>query len=138
MRVSRVCRALALVAGLLPTAVSAEEAIFLCHDDTGVPEKLRVDVAHKGVAMLSGRAPGRCLAVFIDGDTGPVYETTSDYCLFAAWAKGESARQFVSVSGNVVTFGATGAGGTQTFTLDMANGVLDYAGGTDKCLRAKS
>jgi hypothetical protein len=138
MRVSRVCLALAVVAWLQPTAVEAGEAFFFCHDDTGVPESLRIDVAHKRVTMISGRSPGRCLMEFADGAFGPVYENPQgEYCVFTALSQGQSAREFVSVSGNSVTFGATGEGGTQKFTLDMANGILDYAGGPDECHKAR-
>ena len=112
---------------------------YSCRDSGGVPETIRVDVAHKRVLLITGQPPQHCVMEFDDGAVEPLYRTGPGYlCIVAALADpGERVHKFMAVSGGEITFGATGQGGTQKFVLDTRRGVLEYAEGPDECHRAK-
>ncbi|HEY2068136.1 MAG TPA: hypothetical protein VGG48_01165 [Rhizomicrobium sp.] len=135
MPVSRFLGPFVMALGLLPMIANAEE-IYFCHDDNGVPENIHIDTARKQVVFISGRSPQRCGIGLRDGAYLQMFwPIPGEICLFGGT---ERVHQFVSISNGVVTFGATGANGTQKFTLDEATGVLQYAAGTDECHKAQS
>ncbi len=135
MRISKHCMALAFAA-LLPSGAWASDIVYFCHDDSGTPEIVRFDPARKHVTMISGRAPGRCQFQFSEGGAYGYEAPPGDYCVMGALLGGAKVRTFVSTSGANLSFGATGEGGTKHFTLDAANGLLEYDGGPDECHRA--
>ena len=65
--------ALALVIGLSPVAARAGDDLFICRDERGVREDVKVNMAQRKVSMITGRSPGRCMLVFEDGAYGPTY-----------------------------------------------------------------
>ncbi len=128
----RVCAALTVIIGLSPVATRAGEIIFFCHDDKGASSDLKIDITRKRVTAISGRSPYRCIFQLQDGAYGSVYSAPEgETCPYGA-----SGQQFVSISGEVVTFSVKKPDVTSTATLDMQTGVLESPVDTEECHRA--
>jgi len=140
MRLVGIFNAIALVAGLSPVVARAADDVFICRDEHGVREDVRMNVAQRKVTLITGQSPGRCIATYVDGVFGPIFTAPDGescfYVIMGGSDRDSYARQYVTIRGNIVSWGAKNDNGTTIpISLDRQSGVLEYSGHMDECHR---
>lgn len=143
MSLMRAFKRAALLACLCPASALAAEDVYLCQDDKGVPENVRVDYSHKRVTMFSGRSPGQCAFTFTDGAVGPsMTAPPGNSCIWLILSPDQpSLPQYVRFEGDDILFGANaGDHGSISGRLNTRTGILDVttpnSTSMDECHRA--